>query len=353
MLKSLKLSNFRSFSDQSLEFNPNITLIVGPNATGKTNILESLFVLATTRSFRAKDQELIRDDGDFYRIEVGLDDDNLALGYRRSPVSTEKKTQLNGAGRPLKDHVGSLLTVLFEPNDLLLISGPPERRRRYLDFVLTQTHTGYLTTLQRYRRTLAQRNALLADWRGQESELFAWDVKLTELAADIDQSRQNLISYVNERIEDLYTGIAGSRELLSLQYRSLEGDDYSSAFLAALEQNRSRDIGAGFTTIGPHRDDFDISFKGSDINNVASRGEMRSVVLALKLAELAFIESTRGRKPLFLLDDVFSELDDARRKHLINVLSEYQTVITTTNADVSSDLTGDFTTIRTEDLTNG
>lgn len=350
-LKTLKLSNFRSYSDQSLNFNPKITLIVGPNATGKTNILESLFVLATTKSFRAKDQDLIKTGEDFYRIEAGLGADSLALSYSAG-AGGQKRAQLNGAGRPLRAHTGSLPAVLFEPNDLLLISGPPQRRRRYLDFVLTQTHDGYLTSLHSYGRALSQRNALLSNWRGQEAELFAWDVKLTELAADIDTGRKELISFINERLEDLYQDIAGGREELGLVYKSAAEEDYTENFMALLEQNRGRDIGAGFTTIGPHRDDFEIIFEGRAITNVASRGEMRSVVLALKLAELDYIERLKGYKPLFLLDDVFSELDAARRRHLIKTLGGYQTVITTTNADVSGDLSGDFDTILTLELQN-
>lgn len=352
MLKSLSLTNFRSYKEQSLEFNPAITLIVGPNATGKTNILESLFVLATTKSFRAKDTELINDAADFYRLEVGFGDDILSLGYKGGDDGSAKRAQINNAPRPLRDHVGSLLVVLFEPNDLQLISGTPERRRRYLDFILTQTHSGFLVTLQRYRRTLAQRNALLSDWSGRDEELFAWDVKLAELAGEIDVKRKELISFINHRAEPLYASIAGGPEPLKLDYRSLDAADYTSAFLEQLNQNRARDIGAGFTTIGPHRDDFGINFKGSGITSVASRGEMRSVVLALKLAELEYIEHHKGRKPLFLLDDVFSELDNARRKHLIKVLSNYQTIITTTNADVSDDLTGDFDTIETSEKAN-
>lgn len=341
MVTKLSLTNFRSYQDETFYLDPNITVVVGPNATGKTNLLEALYVLATTKSFRAKDFELINHTSDFFRIEGAVGDSKLALGYQFIDGAKAKRAQLDGAKQTLVQHLSHLQTVLFEPNDLLLILGSPERRRRYLDFILTQTQPEYLSILHRYKRVLGQRNRLLSDWQGQTDQLFAWNIKLTELATDIDTARRGVITYINSVACDVYGEIAGTKQDLQLAYiGSADSSDYGSDFLARLEAGLSRDIGAGFTTIGPHRDDFDIRFKGSDVTAVASRGEMRTIVLVLKLAELSYIEEKTGRRPILLLDDVFSELDDSRREYLIGTLDRYQTVITTTDGDMAGRLGG-------------
>ena len=347
---SLSLTNFRSYSDQTLALDPAITLVVGPNATGKTNLLEALFVLATTRSFRAKDTELVRHGQEFYRLKMTQDGTEMALSYQGGLGATEKRVRHDNTPKSLIDHLGSLRVVLFEPNDLLLIHGSPERRRRYLDFILVQTAPRYAKTLSQYRRVLSQRNRLLSDWHGATSELFAWNVRLTELATEITTSRRQLVDHINELAGNCYTRIAGSTEPLRLTYHAAVEGDFSAAFLQRLEDNLSRDTAAGFTTIGPHRDDFTISFKDAPITAVASRGEMRTVVLALKMAELAYIERQTEGRPMLLLDDVFSELDDSRRHFLLETLGGYQSVITTTNADVSDELSAKHTTILTQEL---
>lgn len=350
MVSSLHLTNFRSYADQEIELDPVATLVVGPNATGKTNLLEGLFVLATTKSFRARDPEMVRHGEDFYRLSARLGETELALGYQISDGSTQKRARHNGVAKTLIDHLGSLRVVLFEPNDLLLINGTPERRRRYLDFILTQTDKTYAKTLNLYRRVLQQRNRTLANWNGDTGQLFAWNVQLVEHAAEIDRRRRALIGHINELASDAYAQIAGSPEAVQLGYLGAFEEDYASALLQYLESNVARDVAAGFTTIGPHRDDFRIVFKEAPITAVASRGEMRTVVLALKLAELAYMERHTRAKPLLLLDDVFSELDDQRRHFLLATLKDYQSVVTTTNADVSDELSARHTTIHTSEL---
>lgn len=350
-ITSLSLTNFRSYSNQEISLNPVATLIIGPNATGKTNLLEALYVLATTKSFRARDGELIHHGGGFYRLEAHIDDTKLSLGYQTTDRGTEKRVRHDGVEQSLVSHLGTIRVVLFEPNDLLLINGGPDRRRRYLDFVLSQTDKRYVKVLSRYKRVLQQRNRLLTNWAGQTDELFAWNIKLTELASEIHSRRQAVISHINRMSSEVYARIAGSPEGLVLTYRgTTDHGDYPTSFLQLLESNLQRDIAAGFTTAGPHRDDFAITFKSSPIVSVASRGEMRTVVLALKLAELAYIEQQTNTKPILLLDDVFSELDDSRRRFLLDTLGEYQSVITTTNADVSDELRASHATVHTSEL---
>lgn len=350
ILTRLSLTNFRSHKERIFPLDASVTLVVGPNATGKTNLLESLFVLATTKSFRARDAELVSRGQSFYRIVVEFDDGpEVAVAYQAGPGSTEKRVHHGKRPKSLVDHLGTIRVVLFEPNDSLLIYGGPDRRRRYLDFVLTQTDKQYVKTLSTYRRVLQQRNRLLSDWMGNTAELFAWNVQLAQAAADINARRRTVIDHINKLSALSYRAIAGTEEPLELTYKGIEGEgDYSATFLQLLEASLNRDIAAGFTTIGPHRDDFDIKFKHAPIATIASRGEMRTVVLALKMAELEYIQDSTGVKPLLLLDDVFSELDDSRRRYLLDTLGNYQAVITTTNADISEELGTRHATIYTQ-----
>lgn len=353
-ITALQLTNFRSYAEISFELNPAVTLVVGPNASGKTNLLESLYVLASTKSFRAKDRDLVRHGEDFFRIAATSNstenETEYALGFRINP-GTEKRVTHNGLKRALTNHVGRIQATLFEPTDLELVGGPPERRRRYLDYILSQTDRAYLDTLHSYRHVLRQRNALLEGFAVESvrGQIFSWDLKLAELASEIFAGRSRLIDYLNERLPSLYADIAGSPTQVHLTYLpSVDGSAYGDNFLDALTRNLTRDLGAGFTTIGPHREDFKVEFKTNEIMTVASRGEIRTVVLALKLAELTYSAERTGISPLLLLDDVFSELDHDRRTYLLQRLDGYQTIITTTDADdVVSELTVPHSIIHT------
>lgn len=339
MISRLSLTNFRSYPRYEVELDPQLTVVVGPNATGKTNLLEAIFVLATTKSFRAKDYELMNHDQNFYRITAMTPEGELGLGYQKTDQTTEKRAYLDNTKQPLVRHVGKLKVVLFEPNDTQLILGAPERRRRYLDFILTQTDPNYLSLTHRYKRVLQQRNRLLSEWNGDTAELFAWNVKLAELAADIDAARRQVIDHINDLAVEGYKSIAGTQEPVQLRYiGSADEHDYPSHFIRLLEANQPRDLGAGFTTIGPHRDDVEILFKNNDITSVASRGEIRTVVLTLKLAELTYIKQKTGIPPILLLDDVFSELDDQRRSLLTQAFRGHQVIITTTDGDMARQL---------------
>jgi DNA replication and repair protein RecF len=334
-LTGLELTNFRSYERAAFELHPDVTLVVGPNASGKTNLLESLYVLASTKSFRAKDRDLVRHEQDFYRIAAQAGEEEYALGFSMADGRAEKKITHGGVKRTLVGHVGQIQVTLFEPSDLALPSGPPDGRRRYLDFILCQTDRTYLKTLQQYRRVLKQRNALLDgfDMERIREQIFAWDVKMAELACEIYERRQGLLEVLNEAIPLLYAEIAGAGELVELEYVPSVDGVYAERFLETLARNLTRDLAAGFTTIGPHREDFKVRFKNNDITAVASRGEVRTVVLACKLAELQYAEARTGIRPVLLLDDVFSELDRDRRSFLLNRLRDHQTIITTTDAD--------------------
>lgn len=349
-INSIELTNFRSYEGVTFELHPAVTLVVGPNASGKTNLLESLYVLASTRSFRAKDRDLIRHEQDYFRI-VARGEYEYALGVERTNASIRKQVTHDGVKRSLVSHIGQLQVTLFEPTDLQLVTGAPESRRRYLDFILCQTDRAYLKTIHLYRRALKHRNTLLDGFEIGliKDQIFTWDVQLAELAQEMYARRTRLLGALNASLPRLYGDIAGSQELVELEYLpSVEGESYGSAFLDALTRNLPRDLAAGFTTIGPHREDFAVTFKGSPVETVASRGEVRTLVLALKLAELDYAEKQTGVRPLLLLDDVFSELDRDRRGYLIERLAGHQTVITTTDADaVTREVAADHGLIET------
>jgi DNA replication and repair protein RecF len=225
--------------------------------------------------------------------------------------------------------------VLFEPNHLLLLHGGPELRREFMDELLEQLIPGYASLRRQYRRALAQRNALLKQENARDSQLFAWNLRLSELGGQIAVHRLELVKQMNRRFPALYKDLSRSKVATKLVYTSnCLADQYGSDLLHKLEQSQARDYQRGFTGYGPHRDDLVIYMDGKPAEQTASRGETRTLLLALKLIELKLIESVRGSKPLLLLDDVFSELDGSRRKALTEVISDYQTFITTTDADV-------------------
>lgn len=335
-IESLELTNFRSYEQKRFKLHPAVTLVVGPNASGKTNLLESLYVLAATKSFRAKDRDLVRRDQDFFRIVAATDETQFAFSYSLAGGTQEKRVTHDDLRQTLTSHVGQIQVTLFEPTDLDLLAGPPEGRRKYLDFILCQTDRGYLKTLQAYRRVLKQRNALLDGSQPGplRDQIFAWDVKFAELALEIYFRRSRLLEQINASLPRLYADIAGSPVDIELEYLpSVPGARYGEVFLETLVRNLPRDMAAGFTTIGPHREDFKVRFAGGDIMAIASRGETRTAVLACKLAELEYAEAATGVRPVLLLDDVFSELDHDRRSYLLGRLDGYQTIITTTDAD--------------------
>jgi DNA replication and repair protein RecF len=336
-IQELELTNFRSYDHARFELHPAVTLVVGPNASGKTNLLESLYVVAVTKSFRAKDRDLVRHEQDHFRVVARGDGEvaEYALGVSVAGGPLEKRIAHDGTRQTLVGHIGQLQVTLFEPTDLELVAGPPEGRRRYLDFLLSQTDRGYLKTLQAYKRVLRQRNALLEGTEpAVRSQIFVWDLKLTELAVEIYRRRQQLLGELNAALPRLYGDIAGGAVAVELEYLpSVAAEHYEQDFLETLARNLPRDLGAGFTTIGPHREDFKVHFKNNDITAVASRGEVRTVVLALKLAELDYAQAQTGLRPILLLDDVFSELDRDRRGYLLERLADHQTIITTTDAD--------------------
>lgn len=336
MITDLRLQNFRSYSDESFDFQTGVNIIVGPNASGKTNLLEAILVLATGASYRAKDSELIRFNQPWARLDAHESEGHdRTLKLLTEPKLT-KQYELAGKNYFRLSLAQRLPVVLFEPNHLQLLSGSPDGRRGYLDDLLEQTRPGYATLRRAYRRTLAQRNALLKRPGGtQHSQFFPWNIRLSELAGQIVRERTALVETIDLRLSGLYKALARNNTVAALRYQAhWPPEHYETPLLKKLEANIELDTLRGFTGSGPHREDVGVYLDGRPAGETASRGEARTFVLALKIIELQILEEARGIAPLLLLDDVFSELDGARRRALTEHLSNYQTFITTTDADI-------------------
>lgn len=319
----IRLQNFRSYADSSFELGRNVTIVVGPNAAGKTNLLEAMMLAAIGKTYRAK-ENLIRSGSEWARVDVHTD---------KNELRTVKILAQNGIQKPLYDSPKPV--VLFEPNHLFLTQGEPQLRRNYVDDLAEQLHAGFSKARADFRRALAQRNRLLKQGAPDKTVLFALNVRLIESATHIVEKRLDLIAELNKKISEAYSSVAAKKSKLSVEYVCpLDESTYPASLLKNLEQELDIDIARGFTSHGPHRDDLRFCLGGDDMGASASRGETRTLVLALKSIELGMIEKSTGQRPLLLLDDVFSELDGLRRKSLVSFLKSHQTIITTTDADI-------------------
>jgi len=337
MITNLRLQQFRSYADASFEFGQGVNIIVGPNGSGKTNLLEAILVLALGTSYRVNDVDLLQFDTDWFRLDARLEPEDATRTIKFATIPRQTKTyDINGKPYQRLTLQHMLPVVLFEPNHLQLLHGAPQLRRDYLDDILEQTMPGYSVYRRNYRRTLAQRNALLKKTHQPSvQELFPWNLRLSELGATITRARAQLCDQVATKLSELYGEISQADTMVTITYQpkfSLE--TYETQLLGKLESHLHEDFVRGFTAYGPHREDFVVTFNGRPADEYASRGETRTALLALKIIELQLIEAVRDRTPLLLLDDVFSELDGARRRALTGFLQQYQTFLTTTDADV-------------------
>lgn len=334
-ISSIKLQQFRSYKQAGFEFGNGVNIVVGPNASGKTNLLEAILLLTRGKSYRARDQELVQHGQAWSRLEAAYGDHSRVVKLEQQADSVKKSFLVEG--KPLSRLIGNKLipAIVFEPNHLLMLSGAPEHRRAFLDDLIEQTVVGYATLLRHYKRTLAQRNSLLKhDPAHAQQQLFAWDVRLSELGAQIVLERRHMLSKINQPLAGLYGELAGRPSPMTVIYSNpVDPGHYASTLLRQLEKDRQLDLARGFTGHGPHREDLLFEFNGRPLASTASRGETRTTLLALKIIELQIIETARAQKPLLLLDDVYSELDSKRRAALTSFLQTHQTFITTTNAD--------------------
>lgn len=335
MITGIRLQNFRSYEDESFEFDPAVNIIMGPNASGKTNLLEAILMTCRGGSYRAKDVDTIAFDKPWARVDLSSEHSARTLKILRDGA-TKRVYEIDGNPHRRLNLTQTVPIVLFEPNHLSLLVGSPELRRSYLDDLLEQSEPGFGQVRRHYKRTLQQRNALLkSDTRTAATQLFPWNIRLSELAGQLVRSRVGLMDSINTQLTELYGKLSGSKVQIEANYGlTFSVEHYETRLLHKLEETTSSDIARGFTLHGPHREDFTVSYDGHVAADTASRGETRTAVLAMKILELQLLEGSRGQRPLLLLDDVFSELDGTRRRALTSYLQPYQTFITTTDADV-------------------
>ncbi len=334
MITDIHLQNFRSYKDSSFDIGDKVNIIIGQNGSGKTNLLESIMMITKGSSYRAKDPHLLLLGSKWSRIEAHTPDQTRILKITQDQDKTAKKFEINTQiiSRLKLEH--TIPIVLFEPNHLQLLAGSPEARREYLDDILSQTKPGYKQLIIKYKRLVAQRNNLLKNPPVNKHSIFAWNVQLSGMGGKIFRFRQELITAINQDITNIYRSISKNDDQIELKYISeFDSNNYETKLLHSLE-DYSQDQMRGYTLHGPHRDDFKIFINGHEFSAVASRGETRTTLLALKLIEAKIIEDYTNKKPILLLDDVFGELDQQRRKLLTNKIKDYQSFITTTDADV-------------------
>lgn len=331
ILKTLRVQNFRTHSDFILEIGEKSTLISGANGSGKTSLLEAIYFALQGTSFRSSDKEILRNDGSsWFRIDLKDSKDSLRTIIFNNAVQKSKKQFLVDGNKKARLNANLRIpVVLFEPDDLQLLSGSPTRRRNFLDYFLSQIFPSFQLAITRYNKALKQRNNLLKRDNVSKDELFPWNLMLAEYGAEIISKRQDFLELLNSKIEEVYFEISGVKDEIEIDYL---GEKVSkNEILAILSENIERDKILGYTNFGPHKHDIQFIFNKKPAQNVASRGENRSLVLALKFIETDILADLTSKRPIVLLDDVFSELDDDRQKLLTKHFSKYQTIITSTN----------------------
>lgn len=328
IVAELVLQNFRSYTKKTFAFSPGATLIVGPNASGKTNILEALFMFATGKSFRAgQDKEIIGWGTQFSRVKAVLDETKLELLV----TGETKKYKVNGVPRRQLDFVGNLRAVLFWPEDLELVTDSPSLRRKYLDSVLVQVDRQYRRNLLSYERALRQRNRLLDlinEGKAHRHQLYFWNQLLIGAGGYLTDKRAEYIDFANTQALSVKEESKKGKNFTLAASRFTLAYDKSVISDSRLIQYKDEEIAAGATLVGPHRDNFIVYINEKELSKYGSRGEQRLAILRLKLSELSYIERETGERPILLLDDIFSELDEEHRNLVFDSIGNQQTIIT-------------------------
>lgn len=321
-----------------MNFDEKINIIYGDNAQGKTNILESMYVCATSKSHRgSKDREIIRFDNDESHIKVNVKKNDM--NYRIDMhLKKNKPKGIAVNGIPIKRAVelfGILNIVFFSPEDLNIIKNGPSERRRFIDMELSQLDKIYLDCLINYNKVVNQRNSLLKEYAfsGREdiiSSLDIWDMQLVKYGNDVIKSREKFVKEINDLVKSIHTKLSGDREQLEIIYEPcVKEQDFESELVRV----RDRDLKFKCTNIGPHKDDMCFLINGMDVRKYGSQGQQRTAALSLKLAEIELVKQIIHDTPVLFLDDVLSELDSMRQNFLLDSIGNIQTMITCTGLD--------------------
>lgn len=324
------VQHVRNHTKKVVKLSPTTTIITGKNGAGKTSLIEALYIALQGSSFRGSDSDILQKDHPWYRIDIEMDDGSIrTVKFDSLKTTGRKQFLIDGKVSYRLAPSNKYPVVLFEPEDLRLISGSPVRRRHFIDHFISQINPLYSQSIRKYDRALKQRNNLLKRLHATSDELFVWNVALSEYGAFIMTERIAFIEKINQNLGDVYQSIAQNTDTVTIHYSHTLVDNIQQKLLSELTKSKNRDSIVGYTTTGPHRDDILVSYNSTPATTTASRGENRSIILALKQIEADIIYQITDTKPILLLDDVFSELDKDRQQQL--TMSDYQTLITTTH----------------------
>ena len=336
IIKSLELADFRNYETLNISFSDGVNILYGDNAQGKTNILEAIYLSATTKSHKgSKDKEMIRFGREEAHIRTYLykDEPTTKVDMHLRSNKTKGIAIDNQKIKKAADLLGLLNVILFSPEDLSIIKDGPDKRRRFMDMELCQLDNFYLYNLNNYNKIVNQRNKLLKEMYMNESladTLGIWDSQLVSYGSKIIERRKIFVNQLNEIIEEIHFKISGKKERLLIVY---EPDVTEEEFESKLLHSKYKDIKLKQTTVGPHRDDFSFMIGDIDVRKYGSQGQQRTAALSLKLAEIELVKKITGDTPVLLLDDVLSELDSNRQNYLLNSIGNVQTIITCTGLD--------------------
>lgn len=339
-IKEVELKNFRNYEELSLKFNENINFIIGNNAQGKTNLLESIFVCSMGKSFRtSKDLEMIGFEKDFAKVKVtaqkNLFPTDIEITLRKDQGKAIKVDGVNIS--KASDLLENLYIVIFSPEDLKIVKDEPEKRRKFIDRELCVLRPAYFDSLNNYKKVLLQRNNYLKEKNIDSTVLDIWDVQLAKYGAKIISMRTEFIEKLNKISAEIHSNITDGKENLRIEYDSnikvVKSPEYE--LYSAIKRAQSADMRLRTTTRGPHRDDILFYIDDVNVRSFGSQGQQRTAALSLKLAELNLIKEETGEDAVLLLDDVMSELDAGRQEFLIKTLSDIQLFITTTEINDS------------------
>ena len=355
-LEDIELQNYRNYEQTALTFSSSINVLIGENAQGKTNLIESIYFLAMSRSHRtSRDRELIRWDSDFAKVKGLLKKKSHSVPLEIILSKRGKQAKLNHLEqKKLSDYIGQLNVILFAPEDLTLVKGSPSVRRKFVDMELGQMNKIYLYHLTQFQQILKQRNQFLKQARFKKDyDKIYLDVLTEQLAteaADVLHSRFKFVNQLSDLANAVQKDISNEKESLSIRYKSSSSADETMTveeifnhLMEDYENSLSQEIDQGTTTVGPHRDDLFFYVNDRNVQTYGSQGQQRTTALSLKLAEIELMREMTGEYPILLLDDVLSELDDSRQTHLLSsIQNKVQTFITTTSLDgVQMDLLND------------
>ena len=336
IIKSLELANFRNYEELNIIFDKGTNILYGDNAQGKTNILEAIYLSATTKSHKgSKDKEIINFDKEEAHIRTYLEKENVETRVDMH-LRKNKSKGIAIDGQKIKkaaDLMGLLNVVFFSPEDLSIIKDGPAERRRFADMELCQLDSFYLYNLNHYNKIIGQRNKLLKDMYFQpelKETLNIWDSQLVSFGSKIIERREQFVKQLGDIIFDIHKKLSGGKEELVIAY---EPDVSIEDFEKQMKYNQDKDIRLKQTTTGPHRDDFSFVVNGVDIRKYGSQGQQRTAALSLKLSEIELVKKISKDTPVLLLDDVLSELDSNRQNYLLNSIGNIQTIITCTGLD--------------------